>query len=128
MNLVDSSGWLEYLAGTPLSDKFAAPIEDTARLVIPTIVQVEVCRRLLQQKQIDLARETASQMRHIGVTPLDAPLAWHAARVGVEFRLALADSIILATARSCNATLWTADSDFKKIEGVKYYPQRRRKR
>jgi len=34
--------------------------------------------------------------------------------------LAMADSIILATARAYNATLWTQDEHFKDIEGVKY--------
>ena len=128
MNVVDSSGWLEYLAGTPLADRFAEPIEDTGHLVIPSIVQVEVSRRLLQQGRAELARETAALMQRIGLVPLDASLGWHAARIGVELGLALADSIILATARAHDATLWTTDADFKGIDGVRYFRQRQRRR
>jgi hypothetical protein len=36
----------------------------------------------------------------------------------------MADSIILATAKAFNATLWTQDSDFENIPGVKYFPKK----
>ena len=35
----------------------------------------------------------------------------------------MADSIILATAKRYNAVVWTLDSDFKNIDGVKYFPK-----
>jgi predicted nucleic acid-binding protein len=36
----------------------------------------------------------------------------------------MADSIILATAREFNATIWTQDSDFKDMDNVKYFPKK----
>ena len=43
------------------------------------------------------------------------------ARTGLETSLPLADSVILATARAHEATLWTQDADFEGIEGVRYF-------
>ncbi len=64
--------------------------------------------------------EAIVQMRLGTVIDLDPPLALSAAKIGHELKLALADSIILATARSRAASLWTQDADFKNIEGVRY--------
>ena len=46
MNVVDSSGWIEYLQDTPRADLYAAAIEDRARLLVPTISLFEVHRIL----------------------------------------------------------------------------------
>lgn len=54
------------------------------------------------------------------VTPLDTELSLNAAKISLELRLPMADSIILATARAHNAVLWTQDSDFQGLEGVRY--------
>ena len=55
---------------------------------------------------------------------LDTPMALSAAKLSVELRLPMADSIILATAQARNATLWTQDVDFKNVEGVQYVERR----
>jgi predicted nucleic acid-binding protein len=55
---------------------------------------------------------------------LTAELALSAAAVSIERRLPMADSIMLATARLHGAMLWTQDSDFQGIEGVKYVAKR----
>ena len=54
------------------------------------------------------------------IVDLDAPLALAAARLSVEESLPLADSVILATARAFNATLWSQDADFKGVRGVRF--------
>ncbi|HET6591452.1 MAG TPA: PIN domain-containing protein [Xanthomonadales bacterium] len=40
---------------------------------------------------------------------------------GLQYRLPLADSIIYATARRYDATLWTQDADFRELPGVRFY-------
>jgi predicted nucleic acid-binding protein len=129
MNVVDSSGWLEYLGQGPNADVFEEPLRHLRDLVVPTIVVTEVRRRLQQQAvdrhQIDRA---ITGMRQARVVPLDFDLAVHAATLGTSLKLPLADSIILATARSVGAVLWTQDADFEGIEGVKYVPARARRR
>jgi len=59
-------------------------------------------------------------MQQARVVDFDAPMALTAARLSVELKLPLADSVILATARAHGATLWTQDSDFEGMSGVEY--------
>ena len=120
MNVVDSSGWLEYFAGGKNSGFFARPIEDAPNLLVPTLSLFEVFKRVLQQRGEPAALQAAALMHQGRVVELDAPLALAAARLSVQERLPLADSIILATARSHGATLWTQDADFEGHAGVKF--------
>lgn len=120
MNVVDSSGWLEYLADSTNADFFAQPIEDTESLVVPTISIYEVFKRVLQQRGENFALQAVALMQQARVVDLDSSLALAAAKLGYELRLPLADSIIYATALSTNSTFWTQDSDFENIPSVKY--------
>ena len=120
MNLVDSCGWLEYVADGPNAGFFARPLEQTSRLVVPTICVYEVFRRLLDQVGRPAALDAVAAMRHAAVVPLTHSLAVDAAGIARAFRLPLADSVILATARAWNATLWTQDDHFSSIAGVRY--------
>lgn len=124
MNVVDSSGWLEYFADGPNADFFAPAIQNTARLIVPTLSILEVFRRVLQQRDEDAALQAAALMEQGQVIDLTSSLALEAARLGNELKLPLADSVILATAREKEATLWTQDNDFKDLPGVKYVRKR----
>ena len=120
MNVVDSSGWLEYFANAPNAQFFAPAIEDAEHLVVPTITLFEVFKRIAQQCGEWEALTAATAMRRGIVAELTAPLAVAAAQVSVQHDLPLADSIILASARSYQATLWTQDAGFRNLEGVQY--------
>lgn len=120
MNVVDSSGWLEYFAGSRNAAFFAAPIEDVNRLIVPSITILEVFKRVLLTRGPADALIAAAQMQQGKVVDLDRFLAIEAAGLGVELKLPLADSVVLATARSHAATLWTQDADFKNIAGVRF--------
>jgi len=120
MNVVDSSGWLEYFADEPNADFFAAAIENTKELIVPTISVCEVFKRVLMQRSEDEALQAIVQMQQAQVVDLDSPLAMSAARLSWELKLPMADSIILTTARWFGAELWTQDADFAGIEGVHY--------
>jgi predicted nucleic acid-binding protein len=120
MNVVDSSGWLEYFADGSNADFFAPAIEKAGDLLIPTLSLYEVFKRVLQQKGEGEALQAIAVMHQGAVVDLDAVLALNAAKASVELGLPMADSIMLATARAYGATLWTQDADFKNIEGVRY--------
>ncbi len=120
MNLVDSCGWLEYYADGPNADFYAPGIEDTENLIVPVICIYEVFRKILQQRGEALALQAVALMHQGFVADLSSPLALAAAKIGAELKLPLADSIILATARAHNATVWTQDAHFKDIEGTRY--------
>jgi len=120
MNVVDSSGWLEYFANGPNASSFAGAIEDTKALIVPTISILEVFKRVLQQRGEDAALQAAALMRQGQSADMTIRVALEAARIGHELKLPLADSVMLASARLNKAVLWTQDADFKGIEGVRY--------
>jgi toxin FitB len=125
MNVVDSSGWLEYFAGGANAGFFARPIQDSANLVTPTICLYEVFKRVLAQFGEERALDAAGSMSIGKIVDLTRQIAIEAALLSTELKLAMADSIILATARAYSATLWTQDVHFKEIEGVRYVEKTR---
>lgn len=122
MNVVDSSGWLEYFADGPNAEAFAEPLAQPEELVVPAISIFEVFKRVLQQRDETAAFQAAALMQQGRVIALDSSLAMSAAKLSVDRALPMADSIILATAREFGATLWTQDADFEGIEGVRFFP------
>jgi len=124
MNVVDSSGWLEYFADGPGADFFAPAIENVSELVVPSISIYEVFKRVLQQRDESGALQAIASMQQGVVVDLDTTIALNAAKISVELGLPMADSIMLATARAHDATLWTQDADFAGIEGVQYVEKR----
>ena len=124
MNVVDSSAWLEYFADGPNASFFAGPVEDTDSLVVPSISLFEVFKRVLQHSDESAALQAVAVMQQGTVVDLGAAIAVDTARLSVDLRLPLADSVILATAREYGAELWTQDADFKGIEGVQYRKRR----
>jgi predicted nucleic acid-binding protein len=118
VNVVDSSGWLEYFADTPRAKLFAPAIEDTSRLLVPTLAVHEVFQKVRRERGEGNALLTISAMLEGRVIDLDAALAIDAGSLD----LPLADSIIYATARRHGATLWTQDDDFAGLPDVRYFP------
>jgi len=123
VNVVDSCAWLEYLANGPNAARFARTVEDTDHLVVPTITVCEVFKRILQQRDETAALLVAAQMKAGHVVDLDTSLALEAARLGHGLKLPMADAVVLATAQKHEATIWTQDSHFNGLEGVKYFPR-----
>lgn len=99
------------------------PIENIEKLIVLSITITEVFKCVFRQRGEDLALECVAHMEQGKVIPLDASLAINAAHYGIEYKLPLADSIIYATAQKLNALVWTQDSDFECLEGVKYFPR-----
>jgi predicted nucleic acid-binding protein len=120
MNLVDSCGWLEYLADGPNAGYFASAIENTEKLLVPTICILEVFKRVLQQRGEDAALQAVALMQQGNIVDLDVGIAILSAKIGHELKLPLADAVIVAMARIHNAVIWTQDGDLKDVKGVKY--------
>jgi toxin FitB len=120
MNVVDSSGWLEFFADGPNAGFFAPAIHKTGDLVVPTLSLYEVFKRVLQQRDESQALQAVALMQQGAVVELSSTLALAAAKLSSDLQLPMADSIMLATARSHGAILWTQDADFEGIDGVRY--------
>jgi len=121
MNIVDSSGWLAYFADEPNAKYFLTPLKDTSSLVVPTVTIYEVFKVVLRESSENEALQAAVAMRKGTVVDLTASLAIAASKLSLAQKIPMADSIILATAKEFGATIWTQDSDFKNVEGVKYF-------
>ena len=124
MNVVDSSGWIEYYVSGPNAGFFEGPLLDVENLLVPSISILEVYRYVLRKRGRQDALAVAASMRQGRVLALDEGLAIEAAEIGASHALPLADSIIYASAQSHDATLWTQDADFEGLEGVEFKPKR----
>lgn len=126
MNVVDSSGWLEYFADGENANFFASAIEDTKNLLVPVICLYEVYKRIALLYDVSTAQTSIGDMLNGQVIDIDSGLAMSAAQISIDLHLAMADSFILAAARAQNATLWTQDEHFKNLPEVQYLPKKRR--
>lgn len=120
MNLVDSSGWLEYFADSKNADFFAPAIEDTNNLIVSTINIYEVFKKILLERDENVALQAIAVMQNAIIRDVDLEISLFASRLSIKNKLPMADSLIWATARLNDATLWTQDSDFKKIPEIQY--------
>jgi predicted nucleic acid-binding protein len=126
MNIVDSSGWLEYLSDGPNASAFEKTLMNTEDLVVPTLCLFEVYKVVLCEHGENDALQAVALMRQARTLDLTTEIALLAARLSLEFKIPAADSIILATGRLCEATIWTQDEHFKNIKGAKYIPTARK--
>jgi len=124
MNVVDSIAWLEYFASGPNAGFFAKAIEDTQQLIVPTLSLFEVFKRVLEQRGEGDALQAVAVMRQGMVVDLDGAIVLRGAKLSLEYSLPMADSVMLATARSYDATVWTQDADFENVLGVQYRARR----
>ena len=125
MNVVDSSGWLSYFADDANASQFAPIIQATDILVVPAICMYEVFKRIMGQRGEEAALQAVGVMSLGAHADLTQAIAINAAQISRTRKLAMADSIILATAQAHKATLWTQDADFEGIDGVEYISKSR---
>jgi predicted nucleic acid-binding protein len=127
-NVIDSSAWLEYLANGPNASEFAPAIEAVEHLVVPALVITEVLRRLDALGRRDVVPEVLAHMRQGQIVVFDDQLAVDAEVVGRRHGLALADSVVYATALAVEGVVWTQDEDFQSLPQVEYRAHVKRKR
>jgi toxin FitB len=120
MNIIDSSLWLEYFADTEAGNVISEIIENTNELIVPTITIYEVFKKLLFERNEDDAIFAVAHMRQGKIIELTDELSLFAAKIGKDYKLPLADSIIYATNVSFNCVLWTQDKHFMGLEFVNY--------
>lgn len=122
--VVDSSGWIEVFTDGPMADRFLRVLAAEDLLVVPAISILEVFKWVLREHSEGQAIQAAAAMQRGAVVDLDSRLAIAAAQLSHTLKLPMADSIILATARSRGARLFTMDSDFRGLEDVELIPRR----
>ena len=123
MNVVDSSGWIEYFLDSPRADLFANAIEVSQLLVVPVISIYEVYKFLVKQTTDTIAGQCIEVMRRGRVIDFTPARAIAAAKTAHLHQLAMADAAIYSIALEHKATLWTQDADYQKLPQVQYFPK-----
>lgn len=124
MIVVDSSGWIEFFTDGPLADDYASRLRKLSAVVTPVIVIYEVYKRLKRELSEDDAVIAVSAMQRSQIVAVDQEIALTAADLSLEHGLAMADALVLATARKFRAELVTSDRDFEQVAGVTYLPKK----
>jgi toxin FitB len=120
MNLVDSSGWLEYFAAGNNARFFEPALLDEKNLLVSTINIYEVFKMILRQRDENAALMAVAAMQKGLVADLDTTLSLSASRISLAYKLPMADSLIYATAQKFKAIVWTQDDDFAELPGVRF--------
>jgi len=124
MNVVDSSGWLEYFAEGPNARHFASVVRESSELIVPTVTLYEVFKVVLREADENAALQAVAALQKGLVVELTPKLALSAGKLSLQYALPMADAVILATAHAHEATLWTQDMHFKELAGVKYFAKK----
>jgi predicted nucleic acid-binding protein len=121
MNVVDSSGWVEYLQDSPRADLFALAIEQRDRLIVPVIALHEV-HKILSRKLPEIAVQQALDVMRLGrVVELTDRRAIAASVIAIKHKLAMADAVMYSIALEHKATFWTQDVDYQGLPEVQYF-------
>lgn len=123
MRVVDSSAWIEWLTDSPLAPRLAGELPEKHKLIVPTIIQMEMCKWLIREKGEESAERFISYTTECFVVELGTEIAWDAAEISGRLKLSTADAIIYATARFLDADLLTCDRHFESLPHVTYIPK-----
>ena len=122
MNVVDSSGWIEYLLDTPRADLFADAIENRSSLLVPVMALYEVHKLLSRTLPAHRVAACLDVMRLGRVLELTDRRAIAAADTALRHRLAMADAVMYSMAIEHGGSLWTQDADYQGLPSVHYFP------
>ena len=121
MNIVDTSLWIEFFAGTKLDTSILNTIKNKNALYVPVICLYEVRKKFLNDNDSVKANLAVDIMRIGKVISVDSEIATLASDVSKQYKLPMADSIIYATARIHGAEIYTQDRHFDGLENVRYF-------
>lgn len=123
MNVVDSSGWIEFFRAGPNGPLFKPVIEDRPRLLVPTIAIYEVHKILSRHLDAAVVTQCLDVMRMGRVIDLTDRRAVAASVASRQHGLAFADAAMYSLAQEHGATFWTQDIDYQGLPGVNYCPK-----
>ena len=118
MNVVDSSGWIEFFLAGANGPKFKPVIDQRADLLVPVVALYEVHKILSRKVAPDMVRTCLDVMRMGRVLDLTDARAVAAAHVSARHNLAMADAVMYSLALEHGATFWTQDIDYQGLPGV----------
>ena len=124
MNLVDTSGWLEYFSESENSFNYEKVIAQVDKLIVPSVVIYEVFKKITIEFDENKALIAIAHMKMAKVVDLTETIAIYAAKISIEKKIPMADSIIFATAEIYDATIYTQDQHFSALPNVRYFKKK----
>jgi predicted nucleic acid-binding protein len=121
MNIIDTSLWIEFFAGTPLDESIINALLNSDELYVPTICLYEVRKKFLNDNDTAKAVTAIDIMKKNMVINIDSEIALLASDISKQYKLPMADSIIYAAAVSYDAELYTQDKHFENLDRVHYF-------
>lgn len=121
MYVVDTCGWIEWFTDGMLADQFGPLLRETDQLLVPTLVQYELFKWCLRERGEAAAFDLVATTRCCTTIVLDTSIALLAAEVSAAHRLAMADAVIYASARTYGVTLFSSDAHFERLPDVVYW-------
>ncbi len=118
MRVVDTSIWIEWLINSPLNQAIAESFPESTDCIVPTIVQLELCKWLTREVGEAEADQVIAYTQNCVVATLDTKIALQAAELHRQYKLATADAIVYATALAYDADLITCDAHFEGLPNV----------
>ena len=118
MNVVDSSGWIEFFQAGGNGPVFKPVIEARALLLVPTIALFEVHKVLSRSLSEDLVTRCLDVMRLGRVLDLTDKRAIAASKAARAHGLAFADAAMYSMAQEHDAKFWTQDVDYDGLPGA----------
>ena len=120
---LDSSAWIEIFHAGTNAEEFLKVLTDGDTIIVSTVSLYEVWKYTALHADDQRATRITDAMRQHPVVPIDAKVAIQAAEISLRRKIPMADSLIYATARDHQATLWTQDTDFEGLPHVRYFPK-----
>lgn len=124
MHVVDTCGWVEWLTDGALADSYAPYLADSDKLIVPTLVQFELYKWCLREKDEAAALDVIGLTEACLVRALDTRIALSAADLAIRHKLAMADAIVYATALAVGGQLLTSDAHFKALPEVLFWQKK----
>ena len=124
MNLLDSSAWIEILVRGPHHAEFETILRDPKDVLVPAVVVYEISKWAGRTGGRSAVWAATHLLQDCHLMPLETHVARSAAELSIQHRLAMAGSMILASARAHQATIWTMDSDLQSFPGVEHRSRR----
>lgn len=123
MNVVDSSGWIEFFIAGPNGPQFKPVVEQREKLLVPVIALYEVHKILSRKMPAELVAACLNVMRLGRVLELTDRRAIAAADISIRHGLAIADAVMYSMALEHKATFWTQDVDYQGLPSVTCFPK-----
>lgn len=123
MHLVDTCGWIEWFSNGGLAETYHPLLQDADAVIVPTLVQFELYRWALREKDEATALLIVGHTESCRVVPMDTRLAILAAELATQHKLAMADAVVYATSLAHAVMLHTSDAHFEGLPSVRFYPK-----